>query len=248
VAATGRLGEVRGFIGDLYGSDLHAKRIESLAGATLGVMAGASLAVAMIGQALAQARGLVTKHAVKQVDRLMSNTGIDVWDSFARWVPQQVGAIASRRADRGPSGGPDILVARDWTDFDHDGQSTLVLRLVTGYGRSAPLTWLTVWKEAIATRRNAYEDACLPRLADTVPPGCRVTVPCGPRRLTGVVLRSHDDPPGVETREAFRLLEAQPVLDQELLALGRWIAGYSCAPLGEVLRSMLPLASEIRRG
>jgi hypothetical protein len=26
------------------------------------------------------------------VDRLMSNGGIDVWDSFARWVPQQVGA------------------------------------------------------------------------------------------------------------------------------------------------------------
>ncbi len=49
-------------------------------------MAGASLAVAMIGQALALARGLVTKHAVKQVDRLMSNAGINVWDSFARWV------------------------------------------------------------------------------------------------------------------------------------------------------------------
>jgi hypothetical protein len=30
----------------------------------------------MIGQALAPARGLVTKHAVKQVDRLMSNGGI----------------------------------------------------------------------------------------------------------------------------------------------------------------------------
>jgi hypothetical protein len=34
----------------------------------------------MIGQALAQARGLVTKHAIKQVDRLLSNQGIDVWD------------------------------------------------------------------------------------------------------------------------------------------------------------------------
>ncbi len=42
-------------------------------------MTGASLAVAMIGQALAQARGLATKHAIKQVDRLLSNNGIDVW-------------------------------------------------------------------------------------------------------------------------------------------------------------------------
>ena len=162
--AIGRLGEVRGFIGGLYGPDLHSKRVDALAGATLGVMAGASLAVAMIGQALAQARGLVTKHAVKQVDRLLSNAGIDVWDSFACWVPQQVGAR------------PDILVAMDWTDFDHDGQSTLVLSRVTGHGRAAPLIWLTVWKEEIATRRNDYEDACLRRLAELVPPVCRATI------------------------------------------------------------------------
>ena len=81
----GRLGDVRSFLDELYGPDLHAKRIDALAGATLGVMAAASLAVAMIGQALAQARGLVTKHAVKQVDRLLSNSGIYVWNSFARW-------------------------------------------------------------------------------------------------------------------------------------------------------------------
>jgi hypothetical protein len=74
--------DVRLYLGGLYGAD--AKRIESLAGATLGVMQAASLAVALIGHALAQARGLVTKHAVNQVDRLLSNNGIDVWDSFAR--------------------------------------------------------------------------------------------------------------------------------------------------------------------
>src|SRR5215212_351668 len=159
-----RLGEIRGFIDGLYAHDLHAKRVDALAGATLGVMTGASLAVAMIGQALAQARGLVTKHAVKQVDRLMSNAGIDVWDSFARWVPHQM----NERSD--------ALVAMDWTDFDHDGQSTLVLSLVTGHGRAAPLIWLSVWKEEIATRRNDYEDACLRRLAETLPQGCRVTI------------------------------------------------------------------------
>jgi hypothetical protein len=122
------------------------------------------LAVATIGQALAQARGLVTKHAVKQVDRLMSNAGIDVWDSFARWVPQQIG---SRR---------DILVAMDWTDFDHDDQSTLVLSRVTDHGRAAPLIWLSVWREEIATRRNDCEDACLRRLAESLPAGCQTTI------------------------------------------------------------------------
>jgi len=96
-----RLSQVRGFIDELYGHDLHVKRVGSLAGATFGVMTGASLAVATIGQALAQARGLVTKHAVKQVDRLMSNAGIEVWDSFARWVAHQVGPR------------PNVLVAMD---------------------------------------------------------------------------------------------------------------------------------------
>ena len=69
-----------------------------------------------------------------------------------------------------------------------------------------------------------------------------------PRKLTGVILRCHDDPPEVATRDALRLIDSEPVLDAELLALGRWIAGYYCAPLGDVLRGMLPLASEIRRG
>src|SRR6201995_5760590 len=87
----GRLKDIRAFIDGRYGRDLHAKRVDSLAAATLGVMTGASLAVAMIGQALAQARGLVTKHAIKQVDRLLSNGGIDVWESFARWGAHLVG-------------------------------------------------------------------------------------------------------------------------------------------------------------
>src|ERR1700722_4940286 len=159
-----RYEDVRSFIGELYGLDLHAKRVGSLAGATLGTMTAASLAVALIGQALAQARGLKTKHAIEQVDRLLSNDGIDVWDRFARWVPHQIG---ERR---------DILVAMDWTDFDDDDQATLVLSLVTGHGRAAPLLWLTVWKEELKNQRNDYEDACLRRLSELVPPGCRVVI------------------------------------------------------------------------
>ena len=37
------------------------------------------------------------------------------------------------------------------------------------------------------------------------------------------------------------------MLDAELLALGRWIAQYYCAPLGEVLRGMTPLSGEVRK-
>src|SRR5277367_4278658 len=105
----GRLKDIRAFIEGLYEHDLHAKRVNALAGATLGVMTSASLAVAVIGLALA--RGLVTKHAIKQVDRLLSNQNIDVWDSFARWGPHLIGARK------------EIVVAMDWTEFDRDGQA-----------------------------------------------------------------------------------------------------------------------------
>src|SRR5471030_820257 len=88
----GQLKDIRAFIDNLYARDLHAKRVDSLAAATLGVITGASLAVAMIGQALTQARGLVTKHAIKQVDRLLSNNVIGVRESFARLVPHLVGS------------------------------------------------------------------------------------------------------------------------------------------------------------
>ncbi len=78
--------------------------------------------------------------------------------------------------------------------------------------------------------------------------GCRLLVPFGSRKLTGVVLRTHSDPVANGTREALRLLDEEPALDEELLKLGRWIASYYCAPLGETLRAMTPLAGDIRRG
>ena len=52
----------------------------------------------------------------------------------------------------------------------------------------------------------------------------------------------------VAATDEIHYLDAEPVLSDELIALGRWISGYYCSPLGEVLRSMLPLAAEIRSG
>ena len=77
--------------------------------------------------------------------------------------------------------------------------------------------------------------------------GCRVVVPFGSRKLTGVVLAVSSGTPGGPVKEAIRLIDEEPVLNGELMALARWIAGYYCAPLGEVLRSMTPLGGEIRK-
>ena len=87
--------EVQRFLAVLFDGDLHAKRVLSLANATLGVIKTASLAVNTIGQGLALARGRVTKHAIKQVDRLLSNQGIDIDAALRHWVPYVVGPRTS---------------------------------------------------------------------------------------------------------------------------------------------------------
>src|SRR5246500_5834299 len=75
------------FVEALFAEDMHAKRVYSLANATLGVMTSASLAVSTIGHGLALARGRLSKHAIKQVDRLLSNRGIDVDALLVHLVP-----------------------------------------------------------------------------------------------------------------------------------------------------------------
>jgi len=156
--------DVNRFLTGLFDGDLHAKRVLSLANATLGVIRTASLAVNTIGHGLALARGLTTKHAIKQVDRLLSNEGIDIDAALPHWVCYVVGPRT------------DINVAMDWTDFDADGQTTIMLSLMTRHGRATPLVWLTVDAAALKSHRNEYEYKVLVRLADMLPADIRVCV------------------------------------------------------------------------
>lgn len=157
-------GQVRRSLDALFDGDMHAKRILSLANATLGVLRTASLAVNTIGQGLALARGLVTKHAIKQVDRLLSNDGIDIDAALCHWVPYVVGTRTS------------IYVAMDWTEFAKDKQATIMLSLLTRHGRATPLMWLTVDTKTLKDRRNGYEDWILTRLAEVLPAGIEVCI------------------------------------------------------------------------
>jgi primosomal protein N' (replication factor Y) len=77
--------------------------------------------------------------------------------------------------------------------------------------------------------------------------GARVLAPFRNEKLAGVVVRVHDEPPPVAPRPLIAILDAEPVLSAELMELGQWIAGYYLAPVGEVLRGMLPLTAEVRR-
>jgi hypothetical protein len=148
----------------MAGETLHAKRVQSVTNAVVGVVNAVSASIHAIGAGLAQSSDLNPKHAIKQVDRLLSNSALNVWALFASWVPYVV--AASR----------EIVVAMDWTDFDADGHSTIALSLITPHGRATPLAWMTVEKAQLKHRRNSYEDKLLMRLREVVPPDVRVTV------------------------------------------------------------------------
>src|SRR5580700_1511866 len=77
--------------------------------------------------------------------------------------------------------------------------------------------------------------------------GGRVLVPFRQQRLTGIVVELHDRKPSVKTKSILSVLDIAPVLDEQLLRLGRWIADYYLAPIGEVFRTMLPLNAEFKR-
>lgn len=71
--------------------------------------------------------------------------------------------------------------------------------------------------------------------------GVRVRVPAGKRRVVGWLVGFRDAAPaGVELRDVEAVLDLEPVLTGDLLELARFVADYYIAPLGEVLRSMLP--------
>jgi primosomal protein N' (replication factor Y) len=77
--------------------------------------------------------------------------------------------------------------------------------------------------------------------------GGRVLVLFRQQRMSGVVIALHDRAPTVQAKNILSVLDAAPVLDQQLLQLGKWIADYYLAPPGEVFRTMLPLAAEFKR-
>ena len=77
--------------------------------------------------------------------------------------------------------------------------------------------------------------------------GGRVLVPFRNDRMSGVVTALHDREPSVKTKDVLQVLDSEPVLDSTLMQLGHWIAEYYLAPVGEVFRTMLPLAAEIKK-
>jgi len=76
--------------------------------------------------------------------------------------------------------------------------------------------------------------------------GARVLVRFGPRKVTGVVVRTDTPPPsGVTPVALSEVLDEVPSLSVELVELCSWIADYYEAPPGEVIRAALPAGSGV---
>lgn len=145
--------KIHRFVATLIANDMHAKRVQSLGDGLTGAIHAATLGVHAIGQGLAQAQGSNPKHAIKQVDRMLSNSGISVDVFFENWVP----FVVAKREE--------VFVALDWTEFDDDDHATIALHLVTSHGRATPLMWKTVKKSELEGHRNEHEDNLLTTFA-----------------------------------------------------------------------------------
>jgi len=91
---------------------------------------------------------------------------------------------------------------------------------------------VTLPLEETFTYRDPRPGVCLPL-------GTEVIVPFGSRQVTGFVV-GHPEAAAGPVRDIADVVGDGPAIDEPILELCRWAAGYYLAPLGEVLRSALP--------
>ena len=148
-----------------FGKILHHKQVLSIALVTLGVLYAVKMTIHEIGAAMARARGTgVPKHGIKQVDRFMSNGKIKPVDLRHGLVWFVVGECMH------------IEVTMDWTDFDKDDQTMLVISLVLKHGRAIPLVWLNERKSELEGKRSIHERTAVQELKAALPHGVTVTL------------------------------------------------------------------------
>ena len=73
--------------------------------------------------------------------------------------------------------------------------------------------------------------------------GARLRVPFGRSEVIGICVSTAVDAPHENTKAILEILDAEPVIDEELLELALWMSGYYHYPLGGVLATILPSAA-----
>lgn len=72
-------------------------------------------------------------------------------------------------------------------------------------------------------------------------PGMRVLVPFGPRRVTGYLLARGQESRGYQVKHILDLPDDAPLFPEAMIPLFRWVARYYIHPLGEVIKTALPV-------
>ena len=111
-----------------------------------------------------------------------------------------------------------------------------------GGSGSAPLKTIKV---AVKTPLYRVFDYLPPApAAEPLTPGCRVRVPFGRRRVTGVIWATDatSDIDVAKLKRIERVLDTEPVLPDDALELLRFAAGYYQHAPGEVVAAALPKA------
>ena len=80
------------------------------------------------------------------------------------------------------------------------------------------------------------------------PPGVRVSVPFGRRKLIGVLvsIASESNIASAKLRRVLAILDTAPIFDAATFELLKWAADYYHHPIGEVFAAALP--SSLRSG
>lgn len=88
---------------------------------------------------------------------------------------------------------------------------------------------------------NKAFDYVIPgRFSRMVEKGMRVVVPFGPRKIMGFVVEITDESEAENVKEIIDVLDVAPVLTEELLELGNWLADRTVSLTVTALQAMLP--------
>ena len=94
---------------------MHAARVESIGNGVVGVVCSTWMGIQAIGQAYSNAVGILPKSGIGQLNRMLSNDGLDL-NTLQKCHIQFV--MGGRR---------ELVLAMDWAEFDDDRQSCLAV-------------------------------------------------------------------------------------------------------------------------
>jgi hypothetical protein len=157
--------KLQAFLEDAFGDDLHAARVSALNTSLRGILKAGELSIHAIGRSIASLEGITRESGTNQIDRLLSNDGIDLHNVlFPLWGPLVVG----KREE--------IVLVIDWTDFEKDDHKTLFMCVITEHGRPTPIYWKTFQKSQMNGKQSQIECEFVQQLHEWIPEKVEITL------------------------------------------------------------------------